>query len=96
MSDLDIQLDKPSGKFEAVVEGERCVLEFSLEEIGKVISMDHVRVPKAVGGRGIAGKLTRHALDWASEQDLKVRPRCPYVANWIKRHPEFQALLVQS
>ena len=55
--------------------------------------MNHVGVPGAVGGRGIAGELTRHALDWAEAQGLKVRARCPYVARWIERHAEYQRLL---
>ncbi|NBB93501.1 MAG: N-acetyltransferase [Gammaproteobacteria bacterium] len=91
MTDLDIRLDLDAGRFEAVVEGHSCVLDFTRE--GKVVSMNHVGVPKAVGGRGIAGQLTRHALEWADEQGLEVRARCPYVARWIERHPEYQRLL---
>ncbi len=91
MSDLDIQLDRGAGRFEALVEGHSCVLDFSID--GDVVSMNHVGVPKAVGGRGIAGQLTRYALDWADEKNLRVRARCPYVAAWIERHPEYQELL---
>jgi hypothetical protein len=54
---------------------------------------EHVRVPDAVGGRGLAGQLTRHALDWARDEGLKVRPVCPYVATWIERHPDYQGLV---
>ncbi|WP_376693508.1 GNAT family N-acetyltransferase [Wenzhouxiangella sp. EGI_FJ10409] len=91
MSELDIQLDREAGRFEALVEGHSCVLDFTID--GEVVSMNHVGVPEAVGGRGIAGQLTRHALDWAKDQDLKVRARCPYVAAWIERHPEYQRSL---
>ena len=44
-------------------------------------------------GRGIAGAITRHALDYSREQGWKVIPNCPYVAAWIKRHPEYQNLV---
>ncbi|WP_376695400.1 GNAT family N-acetyltransferase [Wenzhouxiangella sp. EGI_FJ10305] len=91
MSDLDIKLDREAGRFEAVIEGHSCVLDFTMED--DAVSMNHVGVPKAVGGRGIAGQLTRHALDWADDQNLKVRARCPYVAAWVERHPEYQRLL---
>lgn len=91
MSDLDIQLDREAGRFEAVVEGHSCVLDFTVD--GDVASMNHVGVPQAVGGRGIAGILTRHALEWAGEQGLKIRARCPYVSRWIERHPEYRTLL---
>lgn len=92
MSDLNIQLDREAGRFEAVVEDNTCVLEFTID--GNVISMNHVGVPEPVGGRGIAGQLTRHALDWADGQGLKVRARCPYVARWIERHPEYKKTLM--
>ncbi len=44
-------------------------------------------------GQGIAGAITRHALDYSREQGWKVIPRCPYVVAWIKRHPEYQDLV---
>jgi len=74
------------------VEGETCVLEFTRS--GDVVSMNSVRVPDAVGGRGLAGQLTQHALDWARSESLKVKPVCPYVKTWIQRHPEYQDLTV--
>lgn len=91
MDELDIQLDRDAGRFETSVEGHLCILEFGID--GDVVSMNHVGVPQAVGGRGIAGRLTRHALDWAEGQNLRVRARCPYVERWIERHPEYQRLL---
>lgn len=90
MSDLDIQIDREAGRFQTVVEGHRCVLDFTIED--DVITMDHVGVPSPVGGRGIAGELTRHALDWARDKGLRVVPNCPYVSSWIDRHPDYQDL----
>jgi hypothetical protein len=91
MDELDIQHDPDVGRFETMVEGQRCVLEYSLED--GVASMNHVGVPEAVAGRGIAGQLTRHALEWARERGYRVVARCPYVAAWIERHPEARSLL---
>ncbi|NDY94635.1 GNAT family N-acetyltransferase [Wenzhouxiangella limi] len=73
--------------FRTIVEDHACELHYSFDD--DIVSFDSVRVPDAVGGRGIAGRLTRHALDWARAQDLSVRPACPYVATWIKRHPDY-------
>lgn len=91
MTESEIQLELDAGRFAMVVEGETCVLEFSRS--GDVVSMNSVRVPDAVGGRGIAGQLTRHALDWARSEGLKVKPICPYVKTWIQRHPDYQDLV---
>ncbi len=87
---MQIQLNESQHRFETVVDDQLCILEFELD--GNVIHMNHVRVPKAVGGRGIAGELTRHALNHARAEGWTVVPNCPYVARWIERHPEYNEL----
>ena len=79
-------------RFEALVDGHACRLDYTLD--GQIASFNSVQVPDAVGGRGIAGFLTRHALDWARAEGLQVNPRCPYVAKWIERHPDYAGLVV--
>jgi len=91
MTAIDIKRNDQRQRFEAVVDNQLCVLEYTID--GKTISMNHVRVPEAVGGRGIAGQITRHALDWARSNHLRVVPNCPYVAGWIERHPEYADLI---
>jgi uncharacterized protein len=90
MGKYNIELNADRNRFEAVVDGHLCELGFELAN--GVIHMNHVQVPKAVGGRGIAAELTRHALDHARAQGWKVVPNCPYVKTWIERHPEYQSL----
>lgn len=91
MTTIPIEHKEDQQQFQAVVEQQLCRLEYVRD--GKTVAMNHVQVPKPVGGRGIAGQLTRHALDWARDEDLKVVANCPYIASWIKRHPEYQTLL---
>jgi len=82
----EILLETRLAQFAMTVDGHRCELDFSLAE--QVMDIRSVRVPKAVGGRGLAGQLTRHALDWARDNALRVKPTCPYVASWLERHPD--------
>lgn len=86
-----IKLDRDQQRFVLTIDGSTCELGFSHD--GDLLSLNHVRVPKAVGGQGIAGQLTRHALDWARVEGFKVRPVCPYVASWIEKHPDYQDLV---
>ncbi|MEM7053257.1 MAG: GNAT family N-acetyltransferase, partial [Pseudomonadota bacterium] len=74
--------NQESNRFETTVEGNLCELNYS--QIEAVMTMNRVYVPPPVEGRGIAGALTRFALDHCAENHLKVIPRCPYVAAWIK------------
>ena len=53
----------------------------------------HVRVPQEAQGHGVASELTRTALELAKERSLKVVPVCSFVATYIRRHPEYLAIL---
>lgn len=80
--------NEAASRFETVVDGWLCVADYRIEE-GRIV-LTSVRVPPAVEGRGIAGALTRAALDWASEQGMDVLPLCPYVQAWLRRHPDYR------
>lgn len=50
-------------------------------------------VPDELRGKGIAAILTRFALDYAKENNFKIKPSCSYVRIFIERHPEYNSLL---
>jgi uncharacterized protein len=52
------------------------------------INLMHTEVPEALEGQGIASALARAALSDARAHGLKVIPNCPFVAAYIRRHPE--------
>lgn len=56
--------------------------------------MTHTFVHPALEGRGIAAQLVEPALAWARAEGLKVDPVCSYVRVYIKRHPQWEDLLV--
>lgn len=60
---------------------------------GEVIRLIHTEVLPAFSGQGHAATLARSALDDARSRGLKVRPDCPYVASYIKKHPEYADLV---
>ena len=88
---IDVVRNEAANRFEAIVDGMPCVLEYEL--YGDVLAIDHVLVPDAVGGRGIAGELTRTALETARREHWRVVPNCPYVATYIARHPQYADLV---
>ena len=51
----------------------------------------HTEVPPELGGRGIASYLIKYILDYAEQNQLKVKPICPFVKAYIDKHPEYQA-----
>ncbi len=60
---------------------------------GTVITMVHTEVLPAYEGQGVAGRLARYALDDTRQRGRHVRPVCPYVDAWIKRHPDYADLV---
>lgn len=93
MSAEDIRHSPDENRFEIEVEGHVGVLDYTRD--GDIVSMNSVRVPDAIGGRGVAGDLTRHALDHARASGWQVVPRCPYVRKWIDRHSEYADLVAE-
>jgi predicted GNAT family acetyltransferase len=53
----------------------------------------HTEVPEALQGRGLADRLARAGLEFAQANGLRAIPACPFVAAYIRRHPEYQALV---
>ncbi|MGH8109862.1 MAG: GNAT family N-acetyltransferase [Arenimonas sp.] len=90
----DIRHNRDQQRFETQVENLLCVIDYELD--GATLLLTHVGVPKPIEGRGIAGELTRVALDWARSQHYQVVPVCPYVQAWLRRRPDYQDLVESS
>jgi uncharacterized protein len=52
------------------------------------IALMHTFVPDPLEGKGVASSLARYALEWAREKGKRVIVYCPFVAAYLKRHPE--------
>ncbi len=81
-------------RFEVLADGEVAYLSYSLR--GEHISLDHTHVPDSWRGRGVGVKLPQAALEDAKEKGWKVEIQCSFVAEYVKRHPEFGGLKAQS
>lgn len=80
------------GCYSARVEGEQAsgVLEWepaSSEEDVRIAT--HTIVPRAIGGRGIAGMLVERLIADARKQGFRVVPKCSYVAKKFDDNPEW-------
>lgn len=79
-------------RFEVTVDGELAGFLVYRSRKG-LLALTHTEVEERFGGRGLGGRLARFALDQAREQGLAVLPFCPFVNEWIKRHPEYVDLV---
>ncbi|WP_219470708.1 GNAT family N-acetyltransferase [Nonomuraea rhizosphaerae] len=60
------------------------------------IVFTHTEVLDAYEGQGLAGKIVSYALDMSRDTGLRVVPLCPYVAEYIERHPQYKDLVDES
>ena len=75
------ELDTPSGVGVADYERE-----------GDRITFTHTEVPTAARGQGAGDQLARAGMEYARAEGLKVVPQCPFIASWLREHPEYEDL----
>ena len=52
----------------------------------------HTEVDDDAEGQGVGSDLVRIALDQVREEGLRVVAQCPFVKEWISRHPDYADL----
>ncbi len=63
--------------------------------VGSRVIFFHTEVDPAFEGRGIGSRLARGALDDARSRGLTVTAKCPFIASYIARHPDYEDLLAR-
>lgn len=82
--------NSPRQRYELEVEGELAFIDYRRN--GRNVVMTHAQVPPAFRGGGIGSALVKGALALVRERGEKVVPLCPFVAHYLRRHPEVQDL----
>lgn len=85
-------VDNPEeSQFEARVDGHVAFVSYLRR--GDTIFFTHTEVPRELEGRGVGSALARAVLDRARAEHWQVVARCPFIAKYVERHPEYQALI---
>ncbi|MGW8251097.1 MAG: GNAT family N-acetyltransferase [Anaerolineales bacterium] len=94
MPEYQILVNDDELRIETTVNGLLSKIDYQVD--GDRIYYYHTEVPPELGGRGIASRMARFALEYARQQGLGVVPLCPFVAAYIERNPEYQSLVVPA
>lgn len=86
-----VEHDPAAHQFYARLNGGRAVLEY--RRAPEKIYFVHTEVPATFQHHGIADALAHAGLEYARSQHLTVIALCPFVAAYIRRHPEYQSLM---
>ena len=76
-------------RFEVQVGGVLAVAEY--RRTARTITFTHTEVPRELRGRGLGSHLVGVALERARAEGLRVVPRCPFVAAYLRRHPHLRS-----
>ena len=87
----DIVNNRERHRYELAVDGHIAATYYAIAD--GVITFIHTEVPPELGGKGIASKLIRGALDQVRAEGLKVIAQCPFVKAFIEKNPAYQDLL---
>ncbi len=89
--DVTVTNNEAARRYEARVDGRLALLQY--RRSGDHVDLVHTEVPAELEGQGIGGALARFALEDARRRRWAVIPSCPFVASYIRRHPEYQDLV---
>ena len=89
--DLNIEHKQNDRRGVFLIEGDSGIiseLTYSIKNENTII-IDHTETKIPEEGKGFAGKLVAHAVDYAREHNLKIDPLCPFAEVQFERHPEY-------
>jgi uncharacterized protein len=81
-------------RYQLEVDGQIAATYYKIDD--GVITFIHTEVPPELGGKGIASKLIKGALDQVRADGLKVIAQCPFVKAYIDKHPAYADLLKRA
>jgi len=90
----NIIVNEASSQFELNLDEGLALISYELDS--NVLSILHTEVPEEVEGQGIASDLAKFALDYARQNQLKVKNYCRFVQVYLRRHPEYEDLIIPS
>lgn len=94
---VDYQLEHDAARqrfFFDLPQGE-CYIDYRAPAHG-VYDLAHTWTSKNQRGKGLAGQLTQAVLAWMQANQAQVLPTCPYIADFIRKHPDFEPLLANT
>ncbi len=91
--------------YELINNAEKKRYEFQLPEHTPIIEyirttdkiyLTHTEVPVELEGQGIGSELVKQVLEDIKTKDLTLIPLCPFVAHYLKEHPEWKVLVLKG
>ena len=90
---LEVKRNEGARRYELVSDEGELIGLIDYRIMGSVIDLFHAETNPAHGGKGYGSHLGQGALDDVREQGLTVKAGCPFVSDYMEKHPEYADLL---
>lgn len=90
--DLAVRDNAEESRYEVLVDGKVLGEILYRTRPGRVVLL-HTEVLPSAEGSGLGSRLVAGALEDIRARELRVVPLCPFVAAYIRRHPEYADLV---
>jgi predicted GNAT family acetyltransferase len=96
-SDLDVAVtnNEAARQYEVHIDGELAGLTTYRRDDDRIV-FRHAEVYPKWEGRGVGSELARAALDDVVSHGWKIVPQCPFIADYIARHPSYLSSVEES
>jgi predicted GNAT family acetyltransferase len=92
---MEVRDNPEERRYELVDDGQLVGEILYRRDPGRVVLV-HTEVSPALEGQGLASRLVAGALDDIRARGLRVVPICPFVRSYLRRHPEYEDLVVTN
>lgn len=75
------------------IEAENKIAKIEYIKTKDKIYLPHTEVPRELNGKGIGSALAKLVLEKIKKDKLTLVPLCPFVAMYIKKHPEWKEIV---
>ena len=87
-----ITLNSARNRFELLVDNKLLLVEYTQPD-EHTLALTHTEVHPDLEGQGVGSNLVKQVLAYAGQHKQKIVPLCPFIALYIRRHPEWQHLV---
>jgi len=88
---LPVSHNPAAGLFEIRTEQGTAVLRYA--HAGPDLDVWHTEVPDSLEGHGYGSALAKAVLAYAKDGGVKIIPSCPFMVEYLRRHPEYASLV---
>ena len=88
---IPLHKNEDKKRFELEVNGHLAFIDY--KETESYIALIHTESPAELAGTGAASAVVEKTLTYVKESGKKLLPYCPFVFAYIKKHPEWKAIV---